>query len=76
MTFTEHLKTLWDTIRATAGLGGILAGALADTAVDVLLGRELPHPKAVHPVDDADALRMRPLRVPRNSRSLENDEVA
>jgi len=76
MTFRERLKTAWDTITATAGLGGMLFGALAETALDVLLSRDLPHPKAVHPVDGADAIRVRALRIPRNSRSLDNDEAA
>jgi hypothetical protein len=76
MTYTERWKSALDTIRATAGLGRIFVGALAETAVDVILGRELPHPKAVHPVDGADAIRVRTIRSSRSPRVLDNDEAA
>jgi hypothetical protein len=81
MQLPEGIKTGLDTMTSAAALGWNLLSCLADTALDLLSGRQLPEPdlKSVAEAPEPGAVsRVRPPKViPRTSRStVRRDEAA
>jgi hypothetical protein len=80
MHLSERLKSVWDSLSAAAALAWTFFTALVDTAVDLLSGRQLPHPDFKSVAESpAPALvpRTRSAKAqPRSARSLDRNEAA
>lgn len=77
----EGLKTGLDTVTGAAVLTWSFLGSLADMAVDLMAGRELPHPdlKSVAAAPEPGAIcKLRPpVAIPRTTRNrIREDEAA
>jgi len=76
----EGIKTGLDTVTAAAVLTWSFLGSLADTAADLISGRELPEPDlksvATAPEPGASSRVRRPVVIPRPTRAKISDDEA